>query len=387
MRRVILSVVLGAALPIAATAQQAVTAAKRPTCKDGSPFLIYIVDATSDTDCSTTGGGVTEAPCLCLDGTWTAMLGGGSGGGVTSVALAVPSEWTVSGSPITTSGTITISEATQSANTVYAGPTSGGAAAPGFRALVAADLPYQRLPSMDWPPATAPDWSCEFDGSLCSGTGFEIPGLSLPPPISGTIDPWQSWTVEPIYDVASSPGKLCFQSDDTSAQHYGVYWDLGANLPTSATLLAKFTVHNRNLSAVLEGGICLSVYNISKFAHIGLDAVAGCYQQTGSAWEVGLLGHNNGTLTNVGTGTVGEAAPVTHEFWIALQKSGNDYRVNWTSAHDGVPMPAYTYTKTGVTDMDRIGIRFYTANETPSIIQCVDYLRVWNSLKYDFVNE
>lgn len=62
-------------------------------------------------------------------------------GTVTSVALAVPSEWSVSGSPVTTAGTITISEATQSANTVYSGPTTGVAAAPGFRALVSADIP------------------------------------------------------------------------------------------------------------------------------------------------------------------------------------------------------------------------------------------------------
>src|SRR5262249_7232121 len=54
---------------------------------------------------------------------------------------AVPSEFSASGGPITTGGTITIAEATQSANTVYAEPTSGGAAAPGYRALVAADIP------------------------------------------------------------------------------------------------------------------------------------------------------------------------------------------------------------------------------------------------------
>lgn len=72
---------------------------------------------------------------------WETSSSGGGTGTVTSVALAVPAEWTVSGSPVTTSGTITISEATQTANTVYAGPTTGAAAAPGFRALVSADIP------------------------------------------------------------------------------------------------------------------------------------------------------------------------------------------------------------------------------------------------------
>jgi len=67
--------------------------------------------------------------------------GGSAAGTVTSVALSVPAEFSVAGSPVTTSGTLAVSKATQSANRVWAGPTSGAAAEPGFRALVAADLP------------------------------------------------------------------------------------------------------------------------------------------------------------------------------------------------------------------------------------------------------
>lgn len=63
-------------------------------------------------------------------------------GTVTSVALTAPSSiLSVSGSPVTTSGTLALSLATQTANTVWAGPTSGGAATPTFRALVASDIP------------------------------------------------------------------------------------------------------------------------------------------------------------------------------------------------------------------------------------------------------
>lgn len=65
-----------------------------------------------------------------------------SGGTVTSVALAAPSSiLSVSGSPVTTLGTLTLSLATQLANTVWAGPSSGGAATPTFRSLVSSDLP------------------------------------------------------------------------------------------------------------------------------------------------------------------------------------------------------------------------------------------------------
>lgn len=67
--------------------------------------------------------------------------GGGGSGSVTSVGLSMPSEFAVSNSPITGSGTLTVNKATQDANHVYAGPDSGSAAAPSFRALVADDIP------------------------------------------------------------------------------------------------------------------------------------------------------------------------------------------------------------------------------------------------------
>jgi len=63
------------------------------------------------------------------------------GGTVTSVALTMPAEFSVAGSPVTVSGTLAVSKATQSANKVYAGPGSGSAATPTFRSLVSADLP------------------------------------------------------------------------------------------------------------------------------------------------------------------------------------------------------------------------------------------------------
>lgn len=64
-------------------------------------------------------------------------------GTVTSVAFtAAPAGiFDVAGSPIVGSGTIALSMDNQTANKMLASPASGGAAAPAFRALVAADLP------------------------------------------------------------------------------------------------------------------------------------------------------------------------------------------------------------------------------------------------------
>ena len=62
-------------------------------------------------------------------------------GTVTSVDLSAPNIFTVSNNPVTTSGTLTLTLATQTANVVFAGPTAGGSATPSFRALVAGDIP------------------------------------------------------------------------------------------------------------------------------------------------------------------------------------------------------------------------------------------------------
>jgi hypothetical protein len=62
-------------------------------------------------------------------------------GGVTSVGISMPGIYSVTGSPVTSSGTLTVTLNTQAPNAVWAGPTSGAAAAPTFRALVGADIP------------------------------------------------------------------------------------------------------------------------------------------------------------------------------------------------------------------------------------------------------
>lgn len=84
-------------------------------------------------------GSATSSNFLRGDGTWSAT--GAGIGSVTSVALALPNLFSVSGSPVTTTGTLTAALATQSANQVFAGPTTGSANTPSFRALVAADIP------------------------------------------------------------------------------------------------------------------------------------------------------------------------------------------------------------------------------------------------------
>lgn len=95
-----------------------------------------------------TGGGVTlpsqsghAGEVLSTDGSsleWIAVSGTGT---VTSVGLTVPSIFTDGGTPVTAAGNLSFTINSQSANLVFASPTTGSAAVPTFRSLVAADIP------------------------------------------------------------------------------------------------------------------------------------------------------------------------------------------------------------------------------------------------------
>jgi hypothetical protein len=108
-------------------------------------------------------------------------------GSVTSVALTMPAEFSVAGSPVTTAGTLAVTKATQTANKVYAGPATGSPAAPTFRALAAADLPEATSSAFG---AVKPDnstvtiaagvISANSNALLTPGTIYSVAGTPLP---------------------------------------------------------------------------------------------------------------------------------------------------------------------------------------------------------------
>lgn len=106
-------------------------------------------------------------------------------GTVTSVALTVPSFLSVSGSPITTSGTLAISLNTESANTVFAGPSSGSAAIPTFRSLVSADIPSL---SSIYLPLAGGTMSGAINGGGFEALNFGTPTVSSSLATKGYVD-------------------------------------------------------------------------------------------------------------------------------------------------------------------------------------------------------
>ena len=115
----------------------------------------------SDTSAApSTTAGIVKADgtsIVCTNGVISAVGGGTGGGSVVSVGLALPNIFTITNPSVTTSGTLTAVFTTQPANTIFAGPASGSATVPTFRALVVADLPTMT--------------STEFAGKISNETG------------------------------------------------------------------------------------------------------------------------------------------------------------------------------------------------------------------------
>ena len=127
--------------------------------KSAAGALVGAVNAYGQIQLPTASSLPTNTPvdsgvALAADTTCTSLLAVYTGsaweclpsnpGTVTSVGLTMPGvifNSTVPGSPVTGSGTLAPTLATQTANTVLAGPATGSAATPTFRALVSADIP------------------------------------------------------------------------------------------------------------------------------------------------------------------------------------------------------------------------------------------------------
>jgi hypothetical protein len=108
---------------------------------------------------------------------------GSVGGGVTSVGLSAPGEFTVSGSPVTSLGTLAFSWATQTTNKVLAAP-NGSTGIPTFRALVAADIPTIPLTGTSGTLGVSRggtgNTAVPANGEVLigNGTGFSVAGLT-----------------------------------------------------------------------------------------------------------------------------------------------------------------------------------------------------------------
>src|SRR5271154_2193569 len=154
--------------------------------------------------------------------------GGGGGGTVTAVALALPaSVFTVSGSPVTTTGTLTGSFNVQSPNTFFAGPTSGGSGTPAFRALVSADIPNNAANTS----GTASNITATTNSTLTTLSSLSLPGSQ----VSGNIPG----------DAANVTGTVAIANGGTGQVTANAAFNALSPLTTKGDSLAYSTVNAR----------------------------------------------------------------------------------------------------------------------------------------------
>jgi hypothetical protein len=271
---------------------------------------------------------------LHADGTWSPTAGAGT---VTSVDLSMPAEFSVSGNPITGAGTLTVTKATESANKVFAGPTTGSPAAPTFRLLVAADIP-------------------NIAESQVTNLVTDLGNLT---PQSRNIN-----TTSPLAgggalsgDLTLSLGTVGFANGGNGAS---TTWTAGSMLYSTGTVMAQDNANlfwdstNKRLGLGINSGLgaVLHVKNTAAAPHIELEG-----SDSGSNNGAQILFHTTGTSARdfiLGQGWIGPRATTLGSFSLydstasanRIEVSGDGFFcvTNCTPIYVGTPSPLYGNT-------------------------------------------
>ncbi|KVV12420.1 hypothetical protein [Burkholderia ubonensis] len=204
---------------------------------------------------------------------------GGGTGTVTSVGLSMPSQFTVTNSPVTSSGTLTAAWNNQSAAQVLAGPASGAAAAPTFRALVGSDIP-------------------PFTGSGASHTTGGVPDPGATAGTTRFLREDSTWAVPPGSGggggtVTSIGGTGGVETDQASGAAITSSGSVRANLlPSVVTSAHTFVTGDRGTAIIT---------NSSSAVTQTLPAATGSSGNFPNGWFC--------DLTSIGTGTTTVAVP------------------------------------------------------------------------------
>jgi len=262
-------------------ATQTLTISASGTGGGGSGTVTSVQASGGSTGLTFSGGPVTTFGTLTLGGTLAianggtgattaeaarAALGAGTGNGtVTSVGLSLPAIFSVSGSPVTGSGTLSATLASQTLGLVWASPADGDGA-PVFRALVQSDIPVLSASKLV---LSANSLIGQTDGSAATaialGTGLSFSSTTLV--LSANLQGWHALAPSSKQDTITPGTGLSFA---------------GATLNLSANLQGWHAIAPSSKQDTLTPGN-------------GIDITGGVISATGGAPAASAVTYSNAT--------------------------------------------------------------------------------------------
>jgi hypothetical protein len=252
---------------------------------------------------------------------------------VTSVGLALPSSvFSVSGSPVTTTGTLTGNLVTQGVNTLFAGPASGSAGTPTFRALTTADIAGLGVGTVTSVGMTVPSILSVTPSTITTSGSF---ALSL------TTESANQIFAGPSSGSAATPTFRALTTADIPALPYGtgtVTSVSGTGTVNGITLTGTVTTSGSLTLGGTLGGIGNSQLTNSSIT------INGTSTSLGGSISVGTVTSVTGTAPVVSSGGTSPAISMA-----AATSSVNGYltSTDWTTFNNKQPAGTYVTSVSG----------------------------------------